>query len=358
MTKKFLLMGLALTTSLSSAFAASGKTADGCSYQIVNGQYLTTCAKTKATSSDQVASAAAAPQAAPQAAAPAPTSYDSVPMRYEPSAPHPSVTQTSLQPETMNVQIATPQNKLVGQKDDREDRDDFSNNNWERGRSRQHQELIDSTYVGAFLGASTMSSVSAGSALGVGLNVGTNIDDNFGFELGYSYSSQDLNLNLDSRASADPLATSTAGYAHQNDATLRSHLFSGEFQGHFTDSFKRLRPYLGAGLGWKASSVEENTISNSYGPAATSGGTLSQNTLGGIASAGVKFRISNAFNFGAAFKYFMPILHQNSKLEQPQSNYSGYGVYPTAAETRLTKADDALTGSGQYQILGGLQYLF
>ncbi|MGE3263365.1 MAG: outer membrane beta-barrel protein [Bacteriovoracia bacterium] len=335
----FLSMGLGLTAALSPALAASGKTADGCSYQIINGQYLTTCGKTKASDPVQVASVAAAP---------IPTSYGAVPMRYEPSAPHPSVQQMPSPPETMTVQIATPQNRLIQRED-----------NWESERSRQHQELIDSTYVGAFLGASTMSSVSAGSALGLGLNVGTNIDDNFGFELGYSYSSQDLNLNLDSRSSADPLAPAlNNGYATANDATLRSHLISGEFQGHFTDSYKRLRPYLGVGLGWKASTVEENGAANTYGSYATGGGSLSQSTLGGIGSAGVKFRISRAINFGATFRYFLPLLRQESKIEQAQSNSGGYGIYPNANESRLTKADDALTGSGQYQFLGGIQYLF
>jgi outer membrane protein W len=347
MTKNFLLMGLALTSF--SAFASSGKTADGCSYQIINGQYLTTCGKQKA-ASDQLAVREAAPAPAP--AASIATDYNTVPMRYEPNAPHPTITQTSIQPETMNVEIATPPTRLVS------DREDLSNDNWEHSRSRQHRELLDSTYVGASLGSTTMSSVTAGSALGLGLNVGTNIDENFGVELGYAYSSQDLNLNLDSRSEADPLNASSNGTGRQNDATLRSHLITGEFQGHFTDSYKRLRPYLGAGLGWKASSLEENAIGSGYGAASSSGGSLSQSTLGGTASAGVKFRISNALNFSAAFKYFLPILRQNSKLQQPQSNNGGYGIYPPGSQSRLTKADDALTGSGQYQIQGGLQYLF
>jgi outer membrane protein W len=151
------------------------------------------------------------------------------------------------------------------------------------------------------------------------------------------------------------MAYTSSPYAQANDATLRSHLITGEVQGHLTNSLKRLRPYLGAGLGWKASSVEENSLGTNYGNA-VSGGSLSQSSLGGIGSAGVKFRIARALNFDAAFRYYFPILRQDSKIEEPGNSFGGYGVYPTA--TRLTKADDALTGSAQYQILGGLQYLF
>lgn len=334
---------LAATAALSPALAASGKTADGCSYQIINGKYLTTCGKQQA--------AAPAPVVVASATAQEPVSnYGAVPVRSQPDAPRPVVIQQQRSidpqylPQSQEVRSLDPENRFVEKEE-----------SWERKRARTHQELLDSTYVGATLGSATLTSVSAGSALGLGVVVGTNIDDNFGFELGYAYSSQDLNLRLDSRASADPTPVSSGyGSAGRNDATLRSHLISGEFQGHFTDSYKRLRPYLGAGLGWKASTLEENGLNNTYG-SAQSAGSLSQSTLGALASAGVKFRISQAFNFGASFRYFMPVLRQDSKLEAARSNYGAYGIYP---ESRLTKADDALTGSGQYQILGGIQYLF
>jgi hypothetical protein len=185
MKKIFLLsMSLALTTATSPAFATSGKTADGCTYRVINGQYLTTCGTPKPAPSLGT-NAASAP-------APIPTNYATVPMRYEPSAPHPTVLESSLQAEPA---INTTKMRSLDREED-----------WQESRAHQHQDLLDSTYVGATLGANTMTSVSAGSALGVGVNVGTNIDDNFGFQLGYSYSSQDLNLHLDSRGSADQMA--------------------------------------------------------------------------------------------------------------------------------------------------------
>lgn len=342
MIKNLFLATLSLTTIASPAWA--GKTADGCTYQIVNGQYLTSCGN-KGAPAGQGLVASNAP------AAPAPTSYGSVPMRYEPSAPRPSVQNIApQQPDTMNVPINTP---MQGQMYEREDAD---LGRWERKRAKEHIESLDSTYAGVQLGSTAISQSNAGSTLGLGVNVGTNIDNTFGVELGYSYASQDLNLHLDNRNQADPSQTSTA-VPRSTDAMLKSHLISGEIQGHLTDSYKRLRPYLGLGLAWKNSSVEENTVPNSYG-SSTGGGTLSQNTLGGIGSAGTKFRISQAINLGVTLKYFFPISRGNSRLEQPQASPYAYGIPATANQTKLTKADDALTGSSQYQILGGLQYVF
>ena len=344
-TSLFALSLLTLTQALALA-GTSGKTADGCTYQIVNGQYLTSCAKPKA-AQDAVMVASAAPAAA----TPPPSSYSSVPVRYEPSAPRPSV--QTVAPETMSIAITPPPGAPARSIERYED------DGWERRRNREKQEILDSTYAGVQLGSTSISQSNAGATLGMGLNVGTNIDDNFGVELGYAYSNQDVNLNLATRGSSDPTLVSNPAFAQRStDASLRSHVISAEVQGHITDSYKRLRPYLGLGLAWKNSSVDEDSQSNGMG-GSIGGGSLTQNSLGGIGSAGTKFRISGSFNFNLAFRYFFPISRGKAQLSQPEASpYGAYGTGYTVNQTRLTQADSALTGSSQSQIFAGLQYAF
>lgn len=318
-----LALGLAST-----AQANSGRTADGCSYRIINGQYLTSCDQPKAApvAQDAVMIAQAAPIV---------TSYDSIPMRANSlnrSAPAAA--------PTLNINVAPPSQGRMAEEV------------YETRRQRERDKSVDATYVGAQVGSTNISK--AGSGTGVGVTVGSFIDDHFGFELGYSYAKQDVSLGLDSRGSGAVNAYSP------NDAALKAHLISGEVQGYLTDTFKRLRPYLGFGLGWKSSSLSETAQSPNYGfegewgkssvGAGSSGSSLSQSSLGGLGTAGAKFRIGKAFQLGFSFRYFFPIARQESRLEQGPSSYYEEG--------RLTKEDDTLTGASQYQLLGGLQYAF
>ena len=204
-----------------------------------------------------------------------------------------------------------------------------------------------------------MKESNAGSATGLGLELGTNVDDTFGFEFGYSHSKQDLSLGLASRGIADPSSSdgvassfSPSPTATGADSTLSSSLFRGELLAHLTDSVKRLRPYVGAGLGWRTATLEENASSSIYG-SPLAGGSLHQSALGGIATVGTKLRIARAVSLSFAFDYFLPIARQDAQLEQPVASTNG-----VAATSKLTSNDNVLTGSRQYQILGGVQYAF
>jgi opacity protein-like surface antigen len=319
MTNRTLTAAFALIATFGLAHAAqatSGRTADGCTYRIINGQYLTSCDEPKA------APAASAPVEAPV------LSYESVPMRANTLASPP--------PPTASTAVAPPA------------QDSIAEEVYETRRPKERNKLVDTTYVGAQVGSTSISK--AGSGTGVGVMVGSFFDDHFGFELGYSYTKQNLALGLESRG-AGPVNTYSP-----NDAVLKAHLISGEVQGYLTDTFNQLRPYLGLGLGFKSSSLNETPRGNRYGgewgissgAAASSGSSLTQSSLGGLGSAGAKFRIGRAFQLGFSFRYFFPLARQESRLEQP--------LYSENA--RLTKADDALTGASQYQLLGGLQYAF
>lgn len=318
-------MILALFLSLTAtAQANSGRTADGCSYRIINGQYLTSCDKPKAgpavAASDSVTNINSAPVV---------TSYGNVPVRakaFEAPAPAP----------TLSVQVETPsQGKMADEAQ-------------ESRRHRERQKAVDSTYAGVQLGSTSIKN--ANSSTGLGLVLGTYLDDHFGFELGYSYTKQDLNLGLDNRENNLEKEGADLPRLSRSDASLKSHLVSGEMQGYLTDPLKRLRPYLGLGLGWKSNTLSEKTTQSYSGYGRPSGGSLSQSSLGGLGSAGAKFRIGKAFQLGLAMRYFFPLVTQDPKLEQAAGPYG--------QESRITRADEAVTGSSQYQIFGGVHYAF
>lgn len=338
-------MAMFTISHMAQAATVQGKTADGCSYKIINGQYLTSCpGRPSAAEPTLVAQA----QAQPNQGRPV-GGYGDVPVRKSDAAPVSNYAQPSPQSPAPPRAVVSSIEREEGftpdyQEDDR--------------RERLRGTLLDKTYAGIILGSSNMKESNAGSSMGLGLNIGTNIDDHFGVELGYSYAKQDLRLGLASRGANTDLGLPAAS---MNDSTLNSHLLTGEFQAHLTDPLKRLRPYLGAGLGWRSATLSENrqNIPNQMGYSTTTGGgSLRQTAIGGLASAGTKLRINKAFHVGVAFRYFFPLLRQDARLEQPATIAAGNSEEQIPNGTKLTQADDTLTGSTQYQVIGGVHYSF
>ncbi len=318
---------------------ARGRTSDGCSYKVINGQYLTSCAKKGETS-------------APAASGAAPVgSYSDVPVRHNEAAPQPIVI----------VQQPAPARNggLTSAIVDADGETTFDARE-EIRRERIRSKLVDQTYAGVLLGASNMKESNSGSSVGAGINIGTNINDTFGVELGYTYAKQKLNMGLASRTGngddgADIAPAPTyPGQPLGHDSTLASHLITTELQAHLTDPVKRLRPYIGAGLGWRSATLQEVPAENFEMRGQNLGGSLHQNTFGGLLGAGTKLRVAKALNLGFAFRYFFPIASSDARLEQPVAPLAGL----TPSESRISSADDSLTSSSQYQILGGLQYSF
>ena len=338
----FSLGALALLGSSAFGDELEGRTADGCSYKIINGKYMTSCSAS--------ANSAVAMQAQPVARPPSGpvTSYGDVPVRrsFEASPP-------SLPPQQPNQNIisapapapaqriyALEQDSAYSEYDEKED----------RRRERLKNKRLDETYAGLLIGASNVKAANSGSAIGFGLGIGTNIDETFGVELGYSYARQSLNLGLARRGSGEDSFSSLSGSASSTDADLSTHLFSGEVQAHLTDPLKRLRPFFGGGIAWRSATLTESTSSyrNAYGQT-NGGGSLRQNAVGGIASLGSKLRITKLLGLNFALRYFFPLLRQEGNLERPNT--------PTA-QTKLDSGDEDRTGSSQYQVLGGVQYAF
>lgn len=335
MTSPLLTLGFALTAALSVALssplalALEGKTADGCTYKVINGQYLTQCPSDSKAASNPQPTTYAPPKTLDTV-----SNYSAVPMRSNPSAPVPSV-QTAPAP-VLSVAIETPSQK------------EQISESYETSRKREKDQFEDATYAGLLLGSSSLKNSS--SSLGISASLGTSIDEHFGVELGYSYSGQSRNIGLSSRGGESELGALSPTQS-KDDVSLRSHLISGEIQGHITDSRKRLRPYLGAGLGYRMNSLQEKSSADPYSGRSISGGSLSQNAFGGLASAGAKLRISKTMQLNFLFRYFFPLASQEAKLENGGNSFSG-------SNTRLTTADSVFTEGGQTQILGGFQVAF
>jgi len=345
----FVLLALAFYGAHLSAAQASvqtGKTADGCSYKIINGQYLTSCPskqklETQPAAADQVTTQS-------YSASRPIGSYGDVPVRRNSAASAPSM-QPQSQPMAAPVPSITSSIERENYGSDPVEEDSR--------RNRLKNRLLDKTYAGLLLGASNMKNSNSGSALGFGLNLGTNIDDHFGVELGYGYAKQDLRLGLAARGSnVDQGVPSTSS----SDAALSSHLLHAELQAHLTDPLKRLRPYVGAGLGWRSATLTESRTSpnQQLGTPGTGGGSLHQSAFGGLVAAGTKLRIAKAFHLGFVFRYFLPILRQDARIEEPASVAASGSDEQTTNNTKLSKGDDSLTGSSQYQVLGGVHYSF
>lgn|GEM_PF-5040335 len=342
----FLFLALAVSTQ-AHASTLSGKTADGCSYKIINGQYLTTCPGKQAAEPSPVVAQNSAPVNAGRPIG----SYGDVPVRRNFAAGAPSQVPAQTPSRPLSAQVPSITSSI----------EDESYNSGssiaDDRRERLKNKLLDKTYAGLLLGASNMKNSNSGSGLGFGLNLGTNIDDHFGVEIGYTYAKQNLRLGLAARGSNVDLGT--PGTA-KSDSELSSNLITGELQAHLTDPLKRLRPYIGAGLGWRSTTLKESrTAANEVqGTPASGGGSLHQSALGGLATAGTKLRLSKAFHLGFAFRYFFPLLRQDARLEQPVTVATGGEEGQSPNETKLSKGDDSLTGSSQYQVLGGVSYAF
>jgi Outer membrane protein beta-barrel domain len=238
---------LAILASLP-AHAESGRTADGCTYRILNGQYLTDCsAKLQ---KETASTAAASPVPSEPVYAEPVGSYGDVPLRQNPFAPVPSVqTEPVVQaPRTIKVPLSPapapgPSTLSAYETTLR----DFEENR----RQRRIDRLVERPYVSANIGSTTISNTESGSATGVGLTVGALLDEYFGVELGYNYAKQGLNLGLPNRVGG-----TIAGYG-QEDSSLKSHLVNVELQGYVTNALRRFRPFLGLGLGFKSSTLTE-----------------------------------------------------------------------------------------------------
>lgn len=309
------------------AKALTGRTADGCTYKVINGQYFTNCdAKKSAEKSATVpASELNNGDIKAEATATAPSSYGEVPMRGNGAPTH---------------TIAVPAPKTYSSVEPEQEKAPVIREDYTTERKRKVDTLQDSAYVGVHMGS--FSQGDAGSSTGFGINLGTPVDSHYGFELGYGYTSTGIQLG-------NAGSGTTTNYSSRSDASLKSHLFTGELHAYLTDTLARFRPYVGAGLGYKSSTLKEKQSADEFG--ITRMGSLSQTSIGLLGSGGLRFRVADTFQIAAGIKYFLPVSRSDARLETGRGEYGN-------TPTKLSAADDTFTGSGMFQILGGIQYHF
>lgn len=328
------LIFVAANTPQARAELVRGTTANGCSYQVINGEYRYNCPTNAKTPIEPIATTPA----------PAPT-----------ATPQVQNIQTTA-PQIMPVAIEAPQDqsqRVLGENSRRVHTIE-SENTFE---AKPNNSKADSLYASAAIGSNTMTQASSNStAFGIGL--GTDLDDFLGLEIGYSYSKQDMQMGLANRPGP---AVPSNPYGSSTDSYLSSHLISAEVQYHLTELGHRLRPFVGGGLAWRSSTLAEdlsyqNSYQNNYayGNTATSAmnqnGQLNQKSLGALASLGAKLRISDTVQIVGSFRYFLPLSRQDAVITS-DANRSNSG-------THLLANDKDLTGSSQYQLLAGVQLFF
>ena len=344
--KKLFLLPLALLSLPAQAENMAGQAANGCSYRIINGQYLTDCSQRDTSRNEAIAAPAQTTNIAANTSTAAVStqqveSYGVVPMRQGQAPVSNSLAPTA--PTAPAVVVLDTRNnaKEVPELDQARTQAEL--------RRLDRDRYYDATYVGVLGASSSFGGPSADKGLGVGLSLGTNLDDFLGIEFSYSYAKQDLSLNLAERSGS---AASNSGLRSANDASLSAHLLAGELQFHLTDTYKRLRPYAAAGLAWKSSTLSDAgssgfSVANSSAPS-----SLQQSSFGAVAALGTKFRFSETLQLQLAYRYFMPITNSKAKLT------SNARANSTATGTRLQLSDDENTSSSLQQVYGGLQYSF
>lgn len=322
---------------LAPTFAEDGKTANGCTYKVVQGKYVADCSARTAPNSWATqavatrAGAASAPMAAPQSTrppGPIVESYSNVPVAGERAAPRSSAPTVAVPMELVHQGRVLPLEE---------------NSREELPPRARAARTKDGTYIGATLGSVALNDPHVDAGAGLGLTLGTNLDEFFGTELSYSYTEMSGSLGLNRRQ----------GIFLANDASsdiqVRSHWVSAEVLAHITDETYRLRPYGGLGLGWKNTSMKDTRGS---GLSRSFANTLSQNSVGISSSVGAKLRVSHDVQIGLAGKFFIPVWRQDPDL-QSQSLKT-----PNTDNGALAESDRSVTGASVWSVLGTVQYLF
>ncbi len=319
---------LALGSCQSFAADSSGKTANGCSYSVINGKYLYDCSGAASNQQKTPTASASTTQTTISTTVAPLDSYSSVPVFHSSETPQPLIVDKQSRlpttPPKKQARIETPAAA-------------------ETSREAESSEYKDHSYVGFLVGGTTLTAPGASNSTGIGLAIGSNIDDYMGLELDYSYASQDLNLGLNSRASI-PGSTVTA-----TDSSLNANLVVAELQFHATDTSSRFRPYVGVGLGWKHSSLEDAGQGGFGGNATIPGSSVSQSSFGTDTTIGAKIRFNENFQGVLDFRYFLPVVKSSASVSEDSTDGS---------QGRLTAADSPLTKSSLYQFQAGLLYLF
>ena len=288
---------LAILTPATNLFAeGAGRTANGCSYSVVNGQYFSKCPPgqglSTATRSELVA-ANSAPAAGIAKSTPT-------------SAPAQVVSPT-LPRDASDVSVVDA---------------NYSSVNSTTASARSSGGDYKPFYMQGFVGRSKaiMDSALASHGYSLGISAGTYLNDHIGAELGYDYANADTLLGLEKRSNGQiqsPLAAvgplGSSANALLEDSTLANHLVHLDIHFYLTDLEALFRPYAGLGAGYRIAYLDENLPNGTRG---SGGASLSQSSFGANLTAGLKVNVSESVHLAASLRYFLPVVNSDPEFQR------------------------------------------
>lgn len=194
-------------------------------------------------------------------------------------------------------------------------------------------------------------------SLGVGLSV--DVSDYIAVVGGYTYSSYGLN--------AGSSVITPYGFATMpmQQLQLNDNVFDIGARGFLMDQHSKVRPFVGAGLGYRRGYVnyDDRTLSflrqiNRY---AAQDVQISGFT--GYVETGLELRLSKSISLNASFRYYNLLSsYQSAPLNEyaflnPNGYYNGMGGYGYSNDAR-SQASNALARNNFYQIMAGLSIGF
>lgn len=328
------MLSISFLGAAASAESSSGKTANGCTYQVINGQYVANC---PASSEQEEMVDVEGNPTPPPSNIPAPK--EAPQQVVSPSLPRSAAGVTVLRSES-----------------------EFAEGNYDSSAPK--------FYLGAGLGTAFLTDAERlrGNTMAFGLQIGADLNDVLGLEFGYSYQSQDLFLGLESRANGQVITpqnqtqnrgTSVAPTSNI-DSTLRAHVFALESQFHLTERASTFRPFAGVGLAIKQASLVENFPSGTSGE---TGSSVSQTSFSLAASVGAKVRLAENLQIVGLLRLLLPITSSTPSWDVSTTSNSQRGANPSllapTPRQNLFRTDDTrFTSASLAQILLAVQYVF
>lgn len=309
---------------MASTSHAAGTTANGCSYKVINGKYHYNCE------------------------AKSPSVQTSVPGYYRDNKPaevvSPSLARatSTVEPTVTPARMAnTSTSQYQGPGDD-----------W---------LFLDKVFVGGQIGGLglTTGEGSANTATSFGVGLSADLNHNFGFELSYTYAGFELFMGLMNRSPEVQPSPFGGITTVTKDAEMVSHHVVAEGQYFLTSSRNKFRPFAGAGIFWRRSTIEETLPANTIG---ATNSEFSQTSFGIPLSAGLQVYFNRTIRLNTQFRYLQPIFTSDAQIDY---NQSGTGASAGVAAfnqpqvlTLFNENDEDITGSAAYQLSATLQFSF
>ncbi len=208
---------------------------------------------------------------------------------------------------------------------------------------RYGESVVGILDLGVSLGLTSFSDIStkAGKKTPtLGILLSAPLSSVFRLMLSYSYQSKKLLLGLEDRQetkNADDLSISS-------DSRITTHLVGAEVQAFLGSREATWRPFLGLGLGYSLSQLEDTVSPYSIG---TKRHILRQSNLGALLSLGLHYRVDSRLRLLASARFF-DSLH----------SFDPSGFSENKNLNLLEAKDSTFTSTNYSQFIGGIQYSF